>query len=107
MKKVIGMVQSKLPALRRIHSGSDQQTAVLVYTSMIRSTMEYCSFTYGGGPVWAERKLQTMQNDALRICEKIRDPRGVNIDNLHTRNKVLKLEDGRQHQLLPTQVLAQ
>ena len=38
---------------------------------LIRSTIEYCSFTYGGGPVWAECKLQTLQNDALRICEKI------------------------------------
>ena len=95
MKKVIGMVQSKFPALRRIRAGSDKETAVLVYTTMIRATMEYCSFTYGGGPVWAERKLQTLQNDALRICEKIRDPRGVNIENLHTRNNVPKLEQAR------------
>ena len=100
MKKVIGMVQSKLPALRRIRAGADQPTAVLVYTTMIRSTMEYCSFTYGGGPVWAERKLQTLQNDALRICEKIRDPCGVNIVNLHGRNNVPMLEDARQRQLL-------
>ena len=92
MKKVIGMVQSKFPSLRRIYAGADKETAVLVYITMIRSTMEYCSFTYGGGPVWAERKLQTLQNDALRICERIRDPRGVDIENLHTRNRVPKLE---------------
>ena len=67
LKKVIRMVQSKLPHLRRIRAGSDQQTAILVYTSMIRATMEYCSFTHEGGPVWAVRKLQTLQNDALRI----------------------------------------
>ena len=60
LKKVISMVQSKLPQLRRIRAGSDQKTAVEVYTHMI-SIMEYCSFTYGGGPVWAINKLQTLQ----------------------------------------------
>ena len=62
--------------------------------------MEYCSFVVGGGPVWAERKFQTLQNDGLRICERIRDPRGVNILELHQRNRVPLLAVGRTRQLL-------
>ena len=62
--------------------------------------MEYCSFVVEGGPVWAVRKFQTLQNDALRICERIRDPRGVDVDGLHERLKVPKLEPARTRQLL-------
>ena len=59
--------------------------------------MEYCSLVYEGGLVWAVHKLQ---NDALRICEMIRYPRGVNIDDLHMRNGVSKLQTAGQHQML-------
>ena len=46
------------------------------------------------------RKPQMLQNDVLRICECIRDPRGINIDALHTRNKIPKLLPDRNRELL-------
>ena len=67
---------------------------------MVRSIMEYCGFVTDGGPVWAARQMQTLQNDALRICERIRDPRGVNVDALHTRNNLSELKPARSRELL-------
>ena len=57
--------------------------------------MEYCSFVVDGGPVWAIRQYQTLQNDVLRISELIRDPRGGDIDDLHARNNIAKLQPAR------------
>ena len=51
-------------------------------------------------PFWAVRKMQTLQNDALRICECIRDPRGVNIDDLYARNNIQKLLPARTGELV-------
>ena len=39
----------------------------------------------------AIRKMQTRQNDALRVCERIRDPRGVDIEAMYVRNNIPKL----------------
>ena len=67
---------------------------------MVRSIMEYCSFVVDGGPAWAITQYQTLQNDALRISERITDPRGVDIDALHARNKIPKLLPARERELM-------
>ena len=67
---------------------------------MVRSILDQNAFLHGGGPVWATRKLQTLQNHGLRICENIRDPRGVDIDLLHGRLNVTKIETTETRQLL-------
>ena len=100
LKKTINLTQVRITQLRGIRKRSNKSTAVQVYLHMIRSILDYCCFLHDGGPVWAIRKLQTLQNNALRVCESIRDPRGVDIAALHTRNKVTKLEVTRRHQLL-------
>ena len=100
LKKRIDLVRTRLKQLKRIRRASDKKTTLQVYMSMVRSIMEYCSFIVDGGPVWAARQYQTLQNDALRISELIRDPRGVDIDALHARNKIPKLRPARDRELL-------
>ena len=100
LKKRIDLVRVRLKQLKRIKKASDCKTTLQVYISMVRSIMEYCSFVTDGGPVWAVRQMQTLQNDALRICEGIRDPRGVNIADLHARHKIEMLEPARTRELL-------
>ena len=90
----------RLKQLKWVKKASDSSTTLQVYISMVRSIMEYCSFATDGGPVWAVRQMQTLQNDALRICEGIRDPRGVNITDLHARHKIEMLESARTRELL-------
>ena len=100
LKKVINLVQVRLDQLRRIRAGSNRTATCAVYVHMIRSIIDYCGFLSGGGPVWAVRKLQTLQNNGLRICEKIRDPRGVDIQGLHDNLGVSSVETTRNRQLL-------
>ena len=68
--------------------------------SLYRGGTNYCGFLNGGSPVWATRKLQTLQNNGLRICEQIRDPRGVDIAGLHTALNVSTIATTRNRQLL-------
>ena len=100
LKKVINLVQVRLDQLRRIRAGSDRNATCAVYVHMIRTIIDYCGFLSGGGPVWAVRKLQTLQNNGLRVCDKIRDPRGVNIAGLHDTLGVSTVETTRNRQLL-------
>ena len=48
LKKRIDLVRTRLKQLRRVRLASDKATAIQVYTSMVRSIMEYCSFTTDG-----------------------------------------------------------
>ena len=65
LKKRIDLGRTRLKQLRRIRLLSDKATALQVYVSMIRSILEFCSFVTDGGLVWATRKMQTLQTDAL------------------------------------------
>lgn len=66
---------------------------------MVRPIMDYCGFVTDGGPVWAIKKLQTLQNNGLRTCEKILNPIGVDMNDLHVRNGVTKLKVTHDRQL--------
>ena len=98
--KVINLVKIRLAQLRSIKRRSDKPTALLVYKSMILPIMEYSSILIGSGPVWATKKLETLQNDCLRVCEGIRDPRDIHVEQLRTQNGVELLEERRHRQLL-------
>ena len=100
LKKQINLMRRRLAQLRRLRRNTDKETALLTYKQMIRPIVDYCGFLSEGGPVWAVNKLQTLQNDGIRICERILDPRGHNVDALHTQNKVTKLKVTRDRQLL-------
>ena len=100
LKKTINLVQVRLDQLRRIRASSDRNASSSVYVHMIRSIIDYCSFLSGGGPVWATKKLQTLQNNGLRVCERIKDPRGVDIQGLHDGLNVSTVETTRRRQLL-------
>ena len=97
--KLINLTRLRLSQLRRLRQRTDKAVAIQVYRQMVRPISEYCCYLQDGGPLWASRKLQTLQNDALRACEQIRDPRGINIDHLHTRNSVPTLKTTRNRQL--------
>lgn len=100
LKKLIRVKQVRLAQLRRIRTNSDEATSLLVYKQMVRPISEYGGFLVDGGPVWAVNKLQTIQNNGLRICERIFDAREVPVLALHQRNKMAYLSVSRNNQLL-------
>ena len=98
--KIINLTKVRLSQLRNIRENTDLPTTLIVYTTMVRPILEYCSFVLDGGPVWVGRKLQKLQNDALRIMERVKDPRDMHVDELHRLHDLEKLQPRRERQLL-------
>ena len=48
--------------------GADRHVLLKLYRSLIRSKIDYASFIYGSARKSYMRKLETIQNQALRIC---------------------------------------
>ena len=79
--------------------GQDKETLVITYKAVGRSLLEY------GNPIWSPiikpnnwKKLQTAQNQALRIATGCLGMSGI--DHLHQETKVLPIKD---HALLLTE----
>ena len=99
-KKILGMARNKKSQLKHIRKAVDRETSLLVYKQMIRPIMEYSCFLVDGAPEWVPRKLQVVQSDFLRICERIRDVRDISIDDLHINCKIASLVERRNRLLL-------
>ena len=100
LSKQINLMRVRISQLRRLFRRTDKHVALLVYKQMVRPIVDYCSFMAGGGPAWAQRKIQTLQNNGLRACEGIIDPRGIDVDALHVRSNVTKLRVTQERQLV-------
>lgn len=76
----------------------DQSTALLVYKQTILPYFDYCSFLVEGGNAPRIKKLQTLQNRALRVCIR---KFGIEhrTDAIHKECEMEKLADRRQTQL--------
>lgn len=99
---IVKQVNYKLFRLAKMRSCLDQQAAIMIYTGVIRPTLEYCGFvTAGAGKKQVER-LQKLQNKALRICLK-RKVWEQSTDELHQMAGVEKV-DRRLDQLLLTHI---
>ena len=99
-QKMIVMVRSKVSQLRNARKATDEKTALTLYVQMVRPCLEYCATITDSGPVGSVGKLQTLQNDCLRACYGIRDPRDINVDALHQNSGLERLVTRRNIQIL-------
>ena len=99
-KKLLGTVRSKYTQLRETRKCTDKETTLLLYKTMVLPCLEYCPIITDGGPAGLVKKLQTSQNDCLRICDRIFDARDANIAALHHDNKMDYLAPRRAKLLL-------
>ena len=100
ISKVINLAKVRVAQLRRTRKYVDKDTCLLLYKQMVLPTMEYCPIMLDGAPAWGTPALQVQQNHALRACERIANPRDIDIDVLHANNTMEKLEERRNKQLL-------
>ena len=57
-----------LKVVAKLDWGADRQVLLRIYRSLIRSKLDYGSFIYGSARKSYLRRLDTVQNQALRIC---------------------------------------
>ena len=96
VKKGLG---NKIYKLSKLRKNMTKKISIQIYKVMIAPCLEYCSFYIGSAHVGELKKLQRMQNHALRICLRTR-VRGVSVDDLHSEADVELLERRCRVQLL-------
>ena len=90
----------KLKRTHRIRDSIDNETCLDIYKHCILPSLEYCSFMLDSANQLDQKSLQTIQNRELRTCLRIRNPRDITQDDLHTQCKMSRLVSRRDSQLL-------
>ena len=98
--KVKKRVSNKIYMLMKIRNNSDTQCAIAIYKQTILPLLDYTGFLLISGNVSDRSDLQTLQNDALRVCFNVKMRDRILIVQMHRRAKLLSLEQRRQKQLL-------
>ena len=94
------LVHGKLFSFRKIRKYLSEESAIMVYKHTILPFMEYAGFMLIACNVEDRNDLQKCQNDALRICTRVKLNDHVRICDLHERCKLGSLEQRRRVQLL-------
>ena len=66
--KVHSMMNARLTQLCFIKKVIDKKTAISIYKTMILPVFDYADRAIDGGPTLAISRLQTVQNNCLRLC---------------------------------------
>ena len=98
LNKTIGSVSGKLKQFRRMRGFLNTKAAVMVYKSMLLPILEYGDIFFCAASVANKKRLQTLQNKALRCALG----RGLetSTEQLHAEAGILKLKYRREQHLL-------
>ena len=64
------------------------QAALLIFKSVFLGVLDYGSIFVSSLPKYIKEDIQVLQNNALRSCLNIMDPRDINILELHSNANV-------------------
>ena len=81
---IIKLGSHKLFILRHIRKTITMQAALLVFKSIFLGVLDYGSIFLSSLPEHIKDDIQVLQNNALRSCLNIIDPRNVNVLELHS-----------------------
>ena len=90
----------KVKQAHRIRDSIDDETALIIYKHCIMPTLEYCNFMLDSANNLDIKSIQTIQNRGLRSSLRIRNPRDITTEDLHTQCSCKTLVQRRDTQLL-------
>ena len=93
-------IENKIFVLSKIRKFVDSRTALLVYKQAILPLAEYAGFVLISCNIGQRHDLQTLQNNALRLCKRYHLLDRIQIEQLHDECTILGLEQRRRKQLL-------
>ena len=98
VNKIVSSVSNKLKQFQRMRSFLSMRAAILVYKSMMLPILEYGDILLSATSKVNRKKLQTLQNKALRCALN----KGIETSSadLHSEAKLLKLNLRREQHLL-------
>ena len=98
--KVHSMSNARFTQLCFIKKVIDQKTAISIYKTMILPVFDYADIVIDGGPTLAISRLQTVQNNCLRLCLGIKKTRDISTIDLHILCSAEKLKLRRKKHVL-------
>ena len=93
-------LEDKNVVLSKIRKYIDSNTSILIYKQAILPLVEYAGFVLISCSIGQRHKVQTLQNNALRLCKRYYLRDRVRIDHLHNECNIIGLEQRRHRQLL-------
>ena len=93
-------MENKIFVLSKIRKYVDDSTAILIYKQAVLPLVEYAGFILGSCTIGQRQELQTIQNNALRLCKRYFLLDMIRIRDLHAECTLLGLEQRRRKQLL-------
>ena len=98
-KSVYMKIERKIYMLGKLRYFINEYTALLVYKQAILPYFDYASFLMVSCNRGQKKDLQTLQNNALRLCLRYKLADRVSERRLHVESKLQSLEQRRRQQL--------
>ena len=100
VKNVKKQVTNKMFMLRKMRKFLTFDASISIYKQMILPFIYYAGFLLIGCRIGDKGDLQKLQNDILRICDKSKVADRVSLEKLHSKCKILSIEQRMRKQLL-------
>ena len=100
VKNVKKRVTNKMFMLRKLRKFLTFDASLAIYKQMILPFIDYAGFLLISCRLGDKGDLQKLQNEILRICDKLKVADMVSIQKLHGKCKILSLEQRMRKQLL-------
>ena len=100
LKSVHRKVEQKIYMLGKLRFLVDKKSAVLIYKQTILPYLDYIGFVLLSCNIGDRKSLQTLQNNALRLCLHYRLVDHVRIERLHAEARIQSIEQRCIFQLL-------
>ena len=96
LSKSISSINHKIWLLKNFREHMDVNTATLILKAMLLPFIDYNSVFFSGRNN-EQKKIQILQNIAIRICLKIKDPMSISVKDIHTNVNVLSVDLRREY----------
>ena len=100
LSKLKSTVSNKIYSLVKIRDSITMKCALTIYKQTILPLLDYSGFVTISCNISDRMALQTLQNNALRVCFNVRLRDRVAVKGMHNRANLLSLEQRRQIQVL-------
>ena len=97
LSKTVSQLNSKIWILKHFRNYMDVKTSLIIMKAMVLPYLDNASLMLSGIRLFDQKRLQILQNIALRLCYNIKDPTLISVKKLHEKAKVLPIDLRRNY----------
>ena len=97
LNKTVSQLNSKVWMLKHFRNHMDVKTSLIIMKAMVLPYLDNASLMLSGIRRFDQKRLQILQNIALRLCYNIKDPTLISVKKLHEKAKVMPIDLRRKY----------